>query len=293
MSLKSHATVLFATLSLTTPLWAQPAPTPARMRIPLDQLMKLDVLLEPSVDAKEVAAKTGERATPPKGNIKNLLISTRSGQVTWAALSVGGLLGIGDRVVLVPMSSLEYDTDDGKPHYELKMTSAQLKTLPHFDPDKAEAEGLDAAIERAKGSIGTPVGASARTGEKTGTGPGNTTEPPSLVLATRLEGATLNASDTEFGKIANASFDVKRNQIDYFLVSHGGALGVGDTTYLVPHAACLWTRVDDKPAVKLSKTAAQLETAPEYKKTDKIFLTIEQMQAANQFFGLPIDSLVD
>ncbi len=293
MSLKTHATALFTTLSLTASLCAQQPSAPTRPRIPLDQLMKVDVMLEPAADAKQDAAQKGERAKQPKGSVKNLLISTRSGQVTWAALSVGGLLGIGDRVVLVPASALEFDIEDGKPRYELKMTVAQLKALPPFDPDKAEKEGLDEAVERAKSSTGTPIGASARSEDKTGAGPGNMTEPPRMVLASRLNGCALSASDTEFGKIENASVDVKKNQVDYLLVSHGGTLGLGDKTYLVPYAACVWTRVDDNPAIKLSKTAGQLETAPEYKKTDKAFVTTEQMQATNRFFGVPIDSLVD
>lgn len=287
MSLKSQAFVLFTTLSLSASLWAQPAPPPTHPRVPLDELMKVDVLLEPSADAKQDAAQKGERATPPKGSVKNFLISTRSGQINGAVLSVGGLLGIGDRVVLVPASLLQYDVDAGKPRYQLKMTEAQLKALPPFDADRAEKEGLDEALEHARGSAtGKPVGASSKPEEKT-------TEPPRTVLATRLKGCAINGSDTEFGKVANASVDVRKNQIDYFLVSHGGTLGVGDKEYLVPFAAGVWTRADDKPAIKLPKTAGQLETAPEYKKADKTFLTVEQMQATNQFFGLPIDSLND
>ncbi len=294
MSLKQTFHVLVSVLALSTPLWAQPPPSGATpSRLPLDQMLKLDVLLEPSHDAKQDAAEKGERPTPGKGAVKNFVLSTRSGQVTWTAVSVGGLIGVGDRVVLVPASSLEFKVEDGTPRYRLKMTEAQLKALPHFDFDKAEKDGLDEAIERAKLGSGAPVSASARTEEKSGTGPGNVTEPPRFLLATRLLDSPVHAMDVEFGDIENATLNVKKNTIDYLIVSHGGALGVGDKTYVVPYVACAWTRVDDEPALKIAKTAGALETAPEYKRSEGAFLTKEHLEASNRFFGLPIESLVD
>lgn len=293
MSLKTPFHVLISMLALSTPLWAQPPSQTSPARLPLDQMLKLDVMLEPSADARQDAAQKGERPAPGKGSVKNFVISTRGGQVTWTALSVGGLIGVGDRVVLVPASSLEFKVEDGTPRYRLKMTEAQLKALPQFDPDKAEKDGLDEAIERAKNASGAPVSASARTEEKTGTGPGNTTEAPRFVLATRLLDAPVHAMDVEFGDVENATLNVRKNAIDYLIVSHGGALGVGDKTYVVPYAACAWTRVDDKSAIKIAKTAGNLETAPEYKKSEGAFLTKEQLEAANRFYGLPIESLVD
>lgn len=287
MSFKTQAIVLLASVSVAAAVWAQSPGTSPRSRLPLDELMKADVLLEPTADAKQDAAQKGERADKPKGKVKDFIISTRGGQVSWAALSVGGLLGIGDKIVLVPASALKFDMPDDKPRYELRMTEAQLKALPDFNLDKAEKEGLDAAVDRVKNATGTPVGAPARPLDD------GKSDGPRLILASRLKSSDLNASDKEFGKVANASVDTRKNQVDYLLVSHGGALGVGDQVYVVPYAATTWTRIDDKPVLKLSKTNGQLMTAPEYKKPDKGFLTTEQMKLAHDFFGLPIDALVD
>jgi sporulation protein YlmC with PRC-barrel domain len=72
------------------------------------------------------------------GDIKELVIDT-NGRVSYVALSVGGFLGLGDRLVAVPWDSLMFslggDTGDEK-RISLASTKEQLGKAPQFNGDE-------------------------------------------------------------------------------------------------------------------------------------------------------------
>jgi hypothetical protein len=64
------------------------------------------------------------------GTIKRLMIGKLSGQVFYAIMEFGGLLGIGTDEYAIPWSKLEYDTRlEG---YKIEITQDQLKNAPEF-----------------------------------------------------------------------------------------------------------------------------------------------------------------
>ena len=67
------------------------------------------------------------------GEVERLMIDKRSGQVSYAVLSFGGFLGIGDDYYPLPWQSLKYDTDLGG--YQTNLTEAQLKGAPKYADD--------------------------------------------------------------------------------------------------------------------------------------------------------------
>ncbi|MET3132997.1 sporulation protein YlmC with PRC-barrel domain [Oxalobacteraceae bacterium GrIS 1.11] len=76
------------------------------------------------------------------GDIKEIMIDMRSGQIAYAVLSFGGWLGMGDKLFAVPWQSLRLDTSNKR--FLLDTSKEQLKTAPGFDrdhwPDMASAE---------------------------------------------------------------------------------------------------------------------------------------------------------
>jgi sporulation protein YlmC with PRC-barrel domain len=283
MFFNTHSWILLAALAGAAP--AQEKTTPAQRpapaegaqlqanqsRVALDECMSADVVLEKS------AAQAGDKQ--PKGKVKDLVISSRDGRISSLVVSVGGLLGVGDKVALVPITSMKCTMDNNKPCYALRMTEAEVKALPEFDVDKASKEGLDRAVERAKSAAAATTEASAQKAA-------DKQKAPEFVLASQLKGTHLHGTDKEFGKVHNASVDPARNAVDYLLISQGGTLGMGDTIYVIPFQAISWTRIDDKEVVKLDKTIGELKTAPEYKKPAQGFLTAEQMKQADAFCGV-------
>lgn len=70
------------------------------------------------------------------GEINDLMIDDADGNVRYAALSVGGFLGMGAKLFAVPISALTITTDaDGQMHVELPVTKESFKGIEGFDKD--------------------------------------------------------------------------------------------------------------------------------------------------------------
>jgi len=74
------------------------------------------------------------------GDIKEIMLDMRSGQVGYAVLSFGGFLGMGEKLFAVPWNALKLDTDNKR--FVLKVAKDRLKDAPGFDkghwPDMAD-----------------------------------------------------------------------------------------------------------------------------------------------------------
>jgi hypothetical protein len=67
------------------------------------------------------------------GDIKEIMIDMRSGQVAYAVLSFGGFLGLGEKLFAVPWQALHLDTVNKC--FVLNVDKERLKTAPGFNPD--------------------------------------------------------------------------------------------------------------------------------------------------------------
>jgi hypothetical protein len=67
------------------------------------------------------------------GSIERVMIDKRTGKVSYAVLSFGGFLGIGDDHYPLPWQSLKYDTGLGG--YIAGVTESQLKGAPKYTND--------------------------------------------------------------------------------------------------------------------------------------------------------------
>jgi PRC-barrel domain len=69
------------------------------------------------------------------GSIERVMIDKMSGKVSYAVLSFGGFLGVGDEHYPLPWQSLKYDTNLGG--YRTGLTETQLKGAPKYSNDNA------------------------------------------------------------------------------------------------------------------------------------------------------------
>lgn len=67
------------------------------------------------------------------GEIDHLMIDKRSGRVSYAVMSFGGLLGIGHSHYPIPWSSLRYNPELGG--FQSGVTEQQLRDAPQFSDD--------------------------------------------------------------------------------------------------------------------------------------------------------------
>ncbi|NHZ81522.1 PRC-barrel domain containing protein [Massilia sp. CCM 8695] len=67
------------------------------------------------------------------GEIKEIMLDMRSGQVAYAVLAFGGMLGLGEKLFAVPWQALHLDTVNKR--FVLNVEKERLKNAPGFDPD--------------------------------------------------------------------------------------------------------------------------------------------------------------
>ena len=68
------------------------------------------------------------------GDIKEFMLDMKSGQVSYAVLSFGGFLGVGNKLFAVPWDALKLDTANKR--FILNVEKSDLENAPGFDQDK-------------------------------------------------------------------------------------------------------------------------------------------------------------
>ncbi|MFP5484688.1 MAG: PRC-barrel domain-containing protein [Gammaproteobacteria bacterium] len=98
---------------------------------PGPHLMGADTLI-----GNDIYNKDGEDL----GDVKEIMLDMRSGRVSYAVLSFGGFLGMGEKLFAVPWDALKLDTENKR--FTLGVNKEQLEGAPGFDknhwPDMAD-----------------------------------------------------------------------------------------------------------------------------------------------------------
>ena len=68
------------------------------------------------------------------GEIEDIMLDVRSGRIAYIVLSVGGLLGIGEKYFAIPWHALTLDTD--RKCFVLDADKERLKNAPGFDKER-------------------------------------------------------------------------------------------------------------------------------------------------------------
>jgi sporulation protein YlmC with PRC-barrel domain len=72
-----------------------------------------------------------DRAGHEVGKIHELMVDLKSGRVTYAVMSLGGLLGLGEKLFAVPWVSLELDAEHDR--FVMDVDRDKLRKAPGFD----------------------------------------------------------------------------------------------------------------------------------------------------------------
>lgn len=67
------------------------------------------------------------------GDIKEIMLDVRNGRVSYAVLSFGGFLGMGEKLFAVPWNALTLDTINKR--FVLNVEKERLENAPGFDKD--------------------------------------------------------------------------------------------------------------------------------------------------------------
>jgi sporulation protein YlmC with PRC-barrel domain len=87
------------------------------------------VMAASTLEGDKVMCSDGEEV----GKIKEIMLDVFSGRIAYAVMSVGGFLGIGDKLLAIPWNALTLDT--GRKCFQLSVPSEAVKNAPGFDKD--------------------------------------------------------------------------------------------------------------------------------------------------------------
>jgi sporulation protein YlmC with PRC-barrel domain len=201
------------------------------------------------------------------GKIEDVVVHP-GGEPSYAVLSFGGWLGMGDKLFAMPWSVLktvEADTakKDSARSLVLPLDKEKLKSAPGFDkkswPVMANSDwtkDVDAFyVHDANPNTAKPAEAAARTSVITW-------------RASELKGTDVKTPTGEkLGDLKEIAIDA-RGRVSYVALSVGGFLGVGDRMVAVPWDALTFSVAGDKGdkrLITLASTKKQLEQAPQFK----------------------------
>jgi sporulation protein YlmC with PRC-barrel domain len=84
-----------------------------------------------------------DKAGKDLGHIEEIVLDLKKGQVTYAALSMGGVLGVGDKLFAVPFKEFQFKHEADEKFFVVNVSEKKLKSAPGFDqdnwPDTAKA----------------------------------------------------------------------------------------------------------------------------------------------------------
>ena len=240
--------------------------------------MELTLEAEATPPKKEDAPTGREPAATAKAKVEDVIFSTNDGRLSYAVVTVPGTAAGREKIVLVPGASLKLAAMDDKVSGSIKMNAAQVQALSPFDLEKARKDGVDVALGEKPTAPVAPADPAGKLEDPAAKPAG---EGPRFALTSQLPTWGLHASDQPFGRVKDAAIDTGRNAVTYLIAA---PLGSGKTI-VVPFAACTCNKTDKEAVLKVSKTMEQLSTAPTYEKPAKGFLTPDQTQRAEEFFG--------
>lgn len=222
----------------------------------------LSVCLSQDLIGKNVESTSGEDL----GEINDIVVRPGSAS-SYAVLSFGGWLGIGDKLFAMPWTALkqvDVDPDEigGEQKLVLPIEKSRLKSAPGFDqsqwPSMANAEwsrDVDAFYkDSAHPKSDMPVEAGAR---------------KSLLTwrLSELEGTEVRTpGGDDLGEIHGLAID-SNGRVNYAVLSVGGFLGMGERLVPVPWDALKFSMAGDdgdEKVITLSATKEQLAKAPEF-----------------------------
>jgi len=238
-------------LSLVAGAWSSPDEPP-------------HVWLTSELIGMKVVSEEGESL----GKIEDVVVHPGGG-TSYAVLSFGGSLGMGDKLFAMPWTVLRtVELDEAKKASErslvLPLEKERLKLAPGFDKknwpvlaDPNWTRDVDAFyVGSTNPDLRKPTEAAART-------------PLITWKATDLKGAdVVTPAGKKLGDIEEMAIDTN-GRVSYVAVSVGGFLGMGDRFVAVPWGALKFSLAGDEgdeKVITLASTKEQIEQAPQFMK---------------------------
>ncbi len=218
------------------------------------------------------------------GNISDLVIDGRTGEVRHVILASGGMLGLGKKQTAIVWSKVGFDTKQG---FVLSLTAAELEKLPDFDQQKLSL------LDKAAGDAASSPGGTAQSGDLKSDGkPVAAAAMPArspLLLATQLASCSVVANKDELGSGALFLIEPKHGQVAFLSVPAAG--GVGNASYIIPWQALKVVEPvgeDQQRQILVKKSKSELEAAPKLGEQGAHVNDARFRRKVYEFFGVDL-----
>jgi sporulation protein YlmC with PRC-barrel domain len=196
------------------------------------------------------------------GHINDLVIDMKTGEVRYAAVSFGGIAGIGSKLFAVPYGSLKFmlgePKDANSRHFMFNVTKDQLEKAPGFDtshwPNVGDAK-WGASIDKHYNY------------ERKHTDTGATVTYETVFRASQIKGMDVrNDANENLGSVDELVIDVTKGHVKYVALSYGSWFTGGNKLFAVPLSSLTLTHANDKTFFVAHVSQDTLKNAPGFDK---------------------------
>jgi len=241
--------------------------------------------------SKAIGMDVYNQAGKKIGDIKDVVLDGGTNRVSYAVLSYGGVMGMGEKLFAVPWRALSPNpTDNDK--LVLNVSEDNLKNAPGFDKDhwpdmanktfRTQIDGYYGNAGDMKHDMGEMKhdmnnmkhdGAMAndhmKTNDMAKTSDGGKPEVKDDLLWCRRASAVMgadvrNTANENLGDIEDLVVNAQSGKVQYAVLSFGGVLGLGDKLFAIPINALQAKTDDDKFVLDVPKD--RLKNAPGFDK---------------------------
>jgi len=206
------------------------------------------------------------RAGENLGKIDDLVIDMKNGEVRYAALSFGGVAGIGSKLFAVPFHSMTFVF--GEPnkansrHFMFEVSKDQLDRAPGFDsshwPNVGDSQwgaSIDKHYNVERKHVKTDEGAAPKVAYET------------VFRASKIRGMDVrNDHDENLGSVDEVVIDVTKGHVKYVALSFGSWFTGGNKLFAVPLSSFTLKHANDKTFLVTHVSQEALRNAPGFDK---------------------------
>jgi sporulation protein YlmC with PRC-barrel domain len=223
------------------------------------------ILRSGDVIGLSVQNKAGEHL----GKIDDLVVDMKSGDVRYAALSHGGVAGIGSKLFAVPWQAMTFVMGEpNKPnsrHFVFDKTKDELDNAPSFDsshwPNVADAKWA-ASVDKHYN-----VNRQEEPSPKSTEGQRQTVAYETVFRASKIKGMDVrNAGNDNLGSIDEIVIDMNKHHVKYMVLSYGSWFTGGNKLFAVPLHSLTLNHANDKTFFVAHVSQDTLKNAPGFDK---------------------------
>ena len=201
------------------------------------------------------------------GKVNDLVIDMKAGDVRYAALSFGGIAGLGGKLFAVPWQAMTFKF--GEPnninsrYFLFDVTKEKLESAPGFDP----SHWPDVADPQWSASIDKHYDVERK--QATSSSDKDQTRPnvayETVFRSSKIKGMEVRSDlGEDVARVDELVINVTKGQVRYVVLASGSLLSGGTKLHAVPLSSLILTHANDKTFLVLRMSKEALKEAPSF-----------------------------